>query len=312
MSLLDETEDAQSFEGLEEAEDKILRFVKNILESVELEGDEYVFSVFKTGRGSDEEDPVASYEASREDKPAEITKELLEATLEDVSDYHKGTHRYVVRCEDVKARCTFSIKVNDKSDEDMDDVEEPPNKKGLLAQMMRHTEAFMKVSVGSAAKTIEQQSKMLAAKDERIRALEESQVQTIRLTEDLMSGRHARDIELKKLEKKEKRMDEIAGTVMQAAPVLLSIVSGKGMPVPQMTGGQPAGDMQLEALVEGLMGSFTSEQFQAIASSGMFTPTQIMTLVEIAKRVQAKEQTSDAHSPQNGVANEPVQAENKV
>lgn len=310
MGLLD-IEDAETVEGQGEALDKVHRFIKNIQESVEMEGG-FVFSLIQHGRASDEEDPVFTSELEVTGNARELAQEIIDAAIEDVSEFFKGTHKYVVRADNVRARCLFSLKVNPKEeDEDMDDIEELPNKKGLLSQLMRHQEKIMKVAVGSVKSVIDMQARSIKERDSRISELEGRQIDTIKMTEDLMSGRHARDLEMRKLETKEKRMGEIAGVVMQGAPVLLSMIANSqaktgadGNAPPAQMGPSPQSS-PIESMVEALIGDLTPEQFAKIYESGVFSPMQIVTLVEIAKSVQAKQQAAEAAaaSAANAVAN---------
>lgn len=314
-----EAEDAQSIEGADEALEKVTGFIKNIIESLETEG-EFVFSVFHHGRGSEGEDPVFSSEIEPQGNYKSLAKEIVEAAVEDVSSFMKGTHKYVVRAENVRGRCLFSLKVNQPDeDEDDDDIDEAPNKKGLMGLLMRHQQVTLNLATATVKNVMSIQSQTIKESKERIKELEEHQLQTIRLTEDLMSGRHIRDLELRKLDNREKRMNEIAGVVLQGAPMLLSMVANSGggsapeaaPMVPASTA--PATSSQLESIVEGLMGSFTSEQFQKIASSGLFDPMQIMALVEIAKNVKAKQAAKEAaEAASKAVANRPVPHDNKT
>lgn len=306
MGMLD-FDDTQSIEGEGEAKEKVEHFILNILESVEMEINEYVFSVYKHGRGGEEDDPVYSVEYERTEGKREVlikasqelADELVSQAMEDVESYSHGNQKYVVRCEDVKARCVFTLKVNPADDEDLDDIEETPNKKGLLSMFMRHQEKIMKVAVGSVKTVLDMQQKTIKDKDETIKRMEERQIETIKLTEDLMSGAHARNIELRKIENKEKRMNEIAGMVLQGAPLLLQMVAssgnkGGGEPPQQPPVASAASDAPqpngsaVENIVDSLLATFTEEQLMEIQKSGIFSPQQLMLLIQLAKESEAK------------------------
>ncbi len=305
MGIMD-IEDVQSVEGLEEAKEKVEHFILNILESIEMEISEYAFSVYQHGRGGEEDDPVATEEYERKtDKrevlikaSQELAESLVDAAHEDVENFMRGKHKYAVRCEGIKARCVFTLTVNDTEDEDMDDIEETPNKKGLLSQLMRHQEKIMKVAVGSVKNVIDMQRRTIESQQERVQQLEGQQLEGIRLAEELISGKHTRDLELRRIEKKEKRMDELTGMVMQGAPLLLHMVAqsgkkddgGEGSPAPAQAQGQETveGASRIEQLTSALIHTFTPEQLIKIQQSGLFQDEQIMTLIEIARAVQEK------------------------
>jgi hypothetical protein len=323
MGILD-VDDADTIEGQGEALDKVHRFIKNIQESVEMEGG-FIFSLFKSGRAESEEDPVFTSELEVDGSAGELANEIVNAAMEDAGEYYKGNQKYVVRAENVKARCLFTLYVKPgEEDEDMEDVEDLPNKKGLLSQLMRHQEKIMKVAVGTVGKITDQLMKSNREKDDRIRELEAGQVNTIKLTEELISGRHARDLELRKVANKEKRSEEVVGMLMQSAPMVLGMIAnsqaGNGAPPPAQMGEPnqfvPQQSSHIEPMVEALLGSFTTEQFEEIAKSGVFAPQQIMALVEIAKAVKAKQDAveaaaraaaqASANATGNAVANGPV------
>lgn len=302
MGIMD-FEDVQSIEGDDEAKEKVERFILNILESIEMEISEYVFSLYQQGRGGEGEDPVYTEEYERKTDKREVlikasqdlASSIIEAAKDDVENFLKGKHKYVVRCEGIKARCVFTLTVNDTEDEDMDDIEETPNKKGLLSQLMRHQEKIMKVAVGSVKNVIDMQRRTIESQQERVHQLEQQQIEGIRLTEELVSGKHARDIELRRIEKKEKRQDEMLGMVMQGAPMLLSMVaqsgnkSGEGEATAQSASAQVSGgDNRVESMTEALLRSMKPDQLLKIQASGLFEEEQLMLLVQIAKEIEAK------------------------
>jgi hypothetical protein len=325
MGIMD-IEDVQSIEGEDEASEKVERFVLNILESVEMDGSDYTFNLFQHGRGGEEDDPVFSTEFKRKRKDRdflvksaqELAQEIVGEATSDVENFLKGKHKYVVRCQDVNARCVFTLTVNETEDEDMDDIEETPNKKGLLSQLMRHQEKVMKLAVGATKNVIDMQNRTIREAQERVKQLEERQVENIRLTEELVSGAHARNIEIRRIEKKEKRMDEIAGMVMQGAPMLLQMVAASGVKAgggeaqavetgqaAQQTPARAPTGSRIEQLVEVLLGTFTQEQMMKMQASGLFAPEQLMTLIEIAREIDAKNKASASATPENGETDKP-------
>jgi RNase H-fold protein (predicted Holliday junction resolvase) len=291
MGIMD-IEDVQSIEGEDEASEKVERFVLNILESVEMDGSDYTFNLFQHGRGGEEDDPVFSTEFKRKRKDRDfLVKSAQELAQEIVGEATSDVENF---------------------------LEETPNKKGLLSQLMRHQEKVMKLAVGATKNVIDMQNRTIREAQERVKQLEERQVENIRLTEELVSGAHARNIEIRRIEKKEKRMDEIAGMVMQGAPMLLQMVAASGVKAgggeaqavetgqaAQQTPARAPTGSRIEQLVEVLLGTFTQEQMMKMQASGLFAPEQLMTLIEIAREIDAKNKASASATPENGETDKP-------
>jgi hypothetical protein len=301
VSMHNNETDTQSIEGVEEAEQKVLKFVKAATESTELEGT-LEFELLMHGAGQDQDDPVWSSEWEPGDNISRLTKEIVEAAVEDASGYPNGVFKYVLKVVGVKARAVFSLRVNSVEDEDIEDIDELPNKKGVLQMLMRHQEKTMRIAIGSVAKTMQHMSKQLEKKDERIEAMEARQMDMLKMTEDLISGRHARDLELRKLDREDQRKEQALGMLMNTLPVLATKVIGAHQAA-QMA---PGGPTPLENVIEGLMGSVTQEQFQAIYKSGLFTPEQIMALAQIAEMLKARQEAAqNGQNTQNPGAEAP-------
>lgn len=142
---------------------------------------------------------------------------------------------------------------------------------------------------------------MVREKDQRIKMLESAQINNLKAFEELISGRHARDIELRRMENAERRKDQVAGVLMQSAPILVGKVLGGGAGAAQMAQG-PGGRTQLELMLEGFLGSISQEQFGKLMELGIFEPHQTMTLMEIIRFVMDRQEAEKKNT--NGVGHE--------
>lgn len=311
VSMQNNAADTQTIEGAEEATQKVLKFVKAVVANPEMEGT-IEFELLQHGAGQEEDDAVWSAEYAPGDEVNQLVKEVVEAAVEDASGYPNGVLKYVFKAVGVKARVIFSLKVNSTEDEDIEDIDDLPNKRGLISQLMRHQEKIMRIAVGSTQKVIKTLETQNQKKDERIDQLESNQINTIKMIEDLVSGRHVRDLELRKLEREEKHKDQAIGMLMTAMPMLANKLMGgaQGAANVQGSGGPIAGASPIETMVEGLMSSMTSEQFNNLVKSGLFSPDQMMLLAEIARTIQAKQDAAAGGQSASGSPN-PGAGDNK-
>jgi hypothetical protein len=314
ITRTDIIQDAFTIGKVEEATEKVTKFMAKVLPRMERDGDKVV-EVYQLGSGM--EDPIAAFEFGLGDSPEEIAAEIMNEASQDAEGIGAGAIRYVVRIQGFGARCAFTLTVKPGGDDDEEDfIDDLPNHKGMTAQQMRHNEKLLKTTLGMAKEMKEMAMGMMKQRDERIKDLEGSQVNVVRMFEDLSIARHVRDLEVRKLEAKERRGEQVAGMLMQGLPIILSKFGppGAGDP-PQsagpMTGPKPLAPSPVESMVEGFMSSLNSEQFNKIVESGVFTPMQIMTLVEIARSIKAKEEADQGDAgTMNGQGEEAKKQDN--
>ena len=177
---------------------------------------------------------------------------------------------------------------------------------------MRHQEKTMKVGLGGSDKVMAHMTRMLDTAHKRIAELEAQYMNNAKTYEELLSGKHMRDLDLRKLDNEERRKEQVAGILMQGVPLLLNkMLSGKPMggggggggggagggPAPGMPDpGKPFTEevTPLEHMLEGFLQTFTPEQLQDIMAKNVFTGPQMMMFVEIAKVVQARHEAREA------------------
>lgn len=309
-----DADDAISVEGVDDAKGILRSWLKQTKTSSEIEGD-VELELCNVGSGAE---CIYSTDWDIAEPLEDIIDELMEHAVEDAMSVGRGKVRFKVVVAGMKkaGRAAFTLMVPDNGDldsDDIEDIEEAATRKGLMTQLMRHQEKVMKVGLGGSAKAQETLSKQLDAANKRIADLEARYMENVKTYEELLSGKHMRDLELRKLDNTERRNEQVAGILMQSIPLLLNkFMTGKQIPqVPAgLPAGAPGGPPQkpfsepvtvIENMLEGFLQSFTPEQLQRIMSSGIFTPPQMMTFVEIAKAVQermeAREAAAKAQNP---------------
>ena len=298
MARRDDTENATIVEGVEEAYAKIEVFLKKVKKSPENEGQmDIVLSQTSARKEKDQDDDaVETFELDMQTDIDALASEITDRAIEDIEGLGAKNMKYNVKAGGLQLRCTFTLKCDDGEEEDMDDIDDMPNRKGLLALLMRHTQGQHKLSIGTSKHMIDQLMDENRRKDETILLLQKQAMENIKAYEELVSGRHMRDLEMKKMENKDRRMDQLAGTVLTGFPLLVSKFMGGGAGAAAMQG-VPGARTPMEALLEGFIKTLDKEQFTALVSSGVLRPDQIAGLVEIVKYVMEREEAEEkAHA----------------
>lgn len=289
-----DAENGTIIEGIGEASQKVKAFLAKYKDSTENEGT-LVVELYQAAVG--QEEIVETFEYEQGESLDKLVDEILEAATEDADGLVTGGKvKYTVKVEGLRGRVAFSLKIVAGDDEDIEDVEDLPNKKGLITQQMRHNEKLMKTSMGIMEKFGNILQKALHDKDQRIADLEKVHLDGIRVFSEVSQAKHVQDMEFRKLEREEGRKDQAIGILAQGAPMLMSMVASKmgGGPIQQ-------GPTPLEAALTNFMNSIRGEQIQALIASGIFEQGQLMSLLEMAKVVES--QQAQAH-PQETAAQE--------
>jgi len=288
-----DVEDATIIEGINEASQKVKAFLLKYKDSTENEGT-LVVELYQASVG--QEDIVESFEFEQGDSLDKLVGEILEAAQEDADGLVTGGKvKYTVKIEGLRGRVTFSLKIVAGDDEDIDDIEDLPNKKGLITQQMRHNEKLMKTSMGIMEKFGNILQKAISDKDQRIADLEKVHLDGVKTFAEIANAKHAQDMEFRKLEREEGRKDQAIGALVQGAPMLMSMVASK-------MGGKPMGPTPLEMALTNFMNSIRGDQIQSLIASGIFEQGQLMSLLEMAKVVQSQQEAQGQAQPQEEAA----------
>lgn len=295
--MREDVEEALVIEGEGEARQKVKAFIEKAAGSLEAEGELKITlsQAAKTGSMAVYE-TVYAFDETIED----LVAELVDKACEDAEHIGRGRIKYTVEVDGVKGRVTFSLKIPEREGEDEDDIDEVPNKRGLISQQMRHNETLVKVAVGASKETNEMLRSMLRDEQARTQRLEAKYMETMKAYEELLSMRQVRDIELRKVESQERRKDQVGHVLMQGLPILASKLLGGGQKqAVEMMGAKTP----LEQMLEGFLMTMNHDQLAKIASSELFTPIQKAGLMEIISFVlerQAAEQEKVSGKPANG------------
>lgn len=297
-----DSEDAIQFQGLDTARPKVKEFLDKVAESLETEGELRVTLSQAAKHGEQAVyETVYSFDESME----EFIDELFEKCMNDAEDIGRGKIKYSVTVAGVKGRATFSIVIPEREGEDEDDLDEVPNKRGLISQQMRHNESLMKITVGFA----KDNQQRLATENKELRAeiamLKRTHVEGLKQYEELISMRHLRDIEVKKLENGERRKDQVGHILMQLAPVVASKFLGGGAKAAVEMGAKTP----LEVMIEGFLSTFDQAQLGKLAQAGILSPVQMAGFMEIVGYIIDRQNAEEAKRKEANGQSPPQQAQ---
>lgn len=301
----DDFDAAVSCEGQEEAKTRLRDWLKVIAKSIEIEGD-VPLELWNVGHGA--EDAIYTTEWDITEPVDDIIEEIMNEAENDAMSVGRGQVRFKVIVEGRKkmGRAAFTLRIpnnNDIDTDDIEDIEELATRKGLMTQLMRHQEKTMKVGLGATDKVLTHLNRLLEAAHARIRELEGGFLNNAKTYEELLSGKHARDLELRKLDNDERRKEQVVGVLLQGMPILINkMLMGKS---PATTAPPPGAVPEpgkpfdeavspLEQMIESFLQTFTATQLQDIMAKNVFTPEQLMLFMEIAKTIQARQEARAA------------------
>lgn len=287
-----DVEDASFVEGGEQAFVAVQKFLNQVRRSSENEGSVDVTlsqTTSRKGHTRAENDSVGDFAFDMQTDVDELANEIVDAAVEDCEGLRARVMKYHVKVAGMSPRAVFTLKGDDGTEQEMDDVEDLPNRKGLLGLFMRHNEGQHKLSIGTSRHLIDSLMAQLDKKEETILKLQANAMENIKAFEELVSGRHMRDMEMRKVENKDRRMDQLAGTVLTGFPLLVSKFLGGGAGAAAMAS-VPGARTPMETLLEGFVKTLDPEQFNNIVSSGIFRPEQVAMLVEVVKFMMERDE----------------------
>jgi hypothetical protein len=298
MVMKDTIKDARFIEGGDEAGVKLMVWLEKKAKSTETEGDLEIHLLQKAKTG---EMSVDKFFYSLDESLEETVEQIIEAAERDAeSNRHKT--RYCVRIKDHSQFFSFTLNIPpiDIDDEDDFELDELPNKKGMLGLFMRHNEVFAKEMLTSARlgrNDILAENRDLRQENAQLRRLYNDQT---KIFEELRNMQFARDLKIKEFQKGEDRKDKATEIFFKAAPLIASKLLG-GEQGAQFAAEVGAGS-PIEQMVDGFIQSLESnpEKLQKIIT--VLDPVDLAVFHEIHKRIQEKRafEAQQAEQQQNG------------
>lgn len=222
--------------------------------------------------GSTKEQEVYSRDVdSKAFSPEGAAFEIVEACQEDAEGIG-GLQKYAIRAYH-GARKTPTVKriaIDARPDTVDDEFSEPANQKGVLSQMMRHTEAATRLAIGGAHENQRVMLKTIERLQTRIEFLENERAKSWELIESMKTQEHERELERVLIERAEKRKDDAMGELK----LLLPVVAQK-LNLPVLGSGAPSDQANaagLMLMIAKLMDSMKPDQIAKLM--GIFDTAQ--------------------------------------
>ena len=164
-----------------------------------------------------------------------------------------------------------------------------PSVTGQVAQQMRHAEVLLQQVMNSTSTRERSLLRENESLRKRCQELENGRIAMIQQYEEMMSDKHARELQVRQIEKSEERKEKIADGLLIGIPTVLNrLLGARALPEPST----PEREM-----MKGIMGSLTEEQFQKLQA--ILTPEQIVGLASLYSSFAEQEEkgSSGVHTP---------------
>lgn len=172
----------------------------------------------------------------------------------------------------------FRFRVRGEGDDD-EGGEEPANEKGLLAQMMRHNEAMMRMMTMGNSAIIQNLSRQLDDSNRHTERLIAQRQEGFQALEEAKSQQHEREIQLLTVGNQEERKSMATNKLVSKIEMLFPILFNK-----------LAGQKMLTTEEHSVLGSFVEslspEQLQRIAQQ--LSPEQQVSLLNMYRDIKEK------------------------
>lgn len=146
---------------------------------------------------------------------------------------------------------------------------EPANGKGLVSQAMRHTEAMAKALAVGAGGTIEQLVRQNARLSSMVETMLGKHMEHIALVEELQSGKHQRELEMRAQEAADRAKEQIVGELANLLPAVVQKVTGYTSPnylAPEVLALRKLAGNLKDEQIDVIMGALEPSQAAALAA----------------------------------------------
>ncbi len=260
-----------------EALEKVEAYVESVLTDPDSEGsgDRVTFVLKPVSIGS-KGAPLQTFTVGYDEDPGNVAGQIVDAASAH-GEIIRGKCRYAVNVagKDGFGVRGFTIEFSDREDSD---VLEAPEMKGALAIMMRHSNENQRGLLTVVKDSLQTARQREHEAMERVKAHEQTSLDTLRMMGDIYRAQQERDLAVKKLEREEARKDQIGGMLMNAVPHLVNkLAGGRILKEPQTP---------VEMQLEGLFRTLDLEQYQALEK--ILKPDQVVALSDMLQVIQKK------------------------
>jgi hypothetical protein len=287
--------------GLETAHDIVERFVQSVIDRVQKE---------KSRRKEDDEDEpgesdknwkILIHQAGSEGTPFDevefvlgedqldtVVGQIVDACKSDAQDIGGGKASYVVTIEGRPGRKTFSLRVEGSTDDEEGEDFVAPNMKSAWALQLKHNAQMMRQLLSSQQEILRMNERTIRTLSEQNTGMTKDRIKNVEMYEEMMQMKHTRDLEVKREQANEMRMEQIAGTVMNALPAVANKFLGAKLVPETVT------PMENQAI--SFVSTIRPAQIDALLKTGALDPSQVQAILALAEMVQKAEEEQLAKS----------------
>jgi len=198
--------------------------------------------------------------------PAQLSEVIMNEAHKDAEN-QRGTTRYVVMAFKEGDQNNFartSFRLPGGMSHTNDDMEtELPDEKGIVSQMMRHTEASFRMALSGMGEIVRGLSQQLADANRQNNKLATMQFQVLELQQTMLDRQAERELAIQVQKADDDRKKQVFEKLAMLFPILLKKMTGEGKSIEALLG-----EEQIGTLLEGL------SQDQVTSMLGMFEPAQ--------------------------------------
>lgn len=218
----------------------------------------------------------------------------VEQVAQDDTEGIGGHQKYallVYRKDKDNAYSRLIIAISNEGNSEIDDTldSEPPTTKGIVTQLMRHNEAIMRAHTMGITAVLQAQQRTITRQSEQLEHLSDKHFEAISLVEELVSAKHDRELENKKLDIKLDMQKEAFGNAKMLMPAIVNKIAGKKILKEKVTPQQ----MLLKQLVD----SIKPDQIGKLMES--FTPQQKIAFMELYQSLNDDDVTEHGEVKKN-------------
>lgn len=219
--------------------------------------------------------------------------ELVAAAQDDANNSETGRRHYILIALDASGQAIgrsqtirfFAVR-NDLSDEPGSGLEiEAANPKGLLGQLMRHTEAMVRTMQMASSAQIQGMTSLNERLIAQQTANEDKRLQMMLEMEQMISERAKRELEERRQANQERRLDELMGQLTRVLPALTARL------LPSSAVQADASSVAMANAIEGVLDGLPSDKQDLILQTlGPQRASSLIELVGLIQQVKAQNQ----------------------
>lgn len=265
---------------------RIVRWLRNVWLEAAADGAPDKIVLRHLGVGDRQADVTTfALPAKPDERALAEVAERIDATIDTELGALDGVQRYVLQAmRETRPIARLPLRAQASTDRDLDGIEsEPPNARGLVAQLMRHNELqsrMFAMSMGTVVQTMERTIDRLHA---AVAEGDERRLAAMEISETLLTQDHERKALTQMVE--DNRV--VKGAVIDSIKAAVKHFVGNGS--------NDKASSPLAELLNKFASSLRPDQFEQFAN--LFTPEQMQMIGDLIQRSQAYAKAPSAQAP---------------